>query len=430
VVGRAWDEDVEVAEGRSGASSGCRGREERGGGGEEATRQYSARQRRRQHRGACAAVWLLLSFSSTPSARPPPSQSEPPPQSDHAASPRSSCRALSRSHPPTESRRRNRRTRLHRAEAEHHVCDGRVHVGRAWRVVCGGERARRAADSPLALRHAHPHRCEAMLQLQLRFRVPLELFPPGPAVARAVLAVLSLLARLAPRLLSITLLRPRWTVGVFSALSSSRRSSATRRARRSPSPTDRVRRFVPSALLPLVLRRRHSPAPALAVLALDLDLEHDTPTMDLAAATASAAAAAPPRPLPDELILMVVDQCDHLRPDSARTRALAALCRLARRYHAHAQRVLYSRIELVDENVVWLEPGSLVDALVRKASLRRLVRSVGVSYYSTTVLEVPRVRAALGDLPNVVELRCLGRRRPVGRRRPRAGRHQAPELDN
>jgi len=152
--------------------------------------------------------------------------------------------------------------------------------------------------------------------------------------------------------------------------------------------------------------------------------------MDLAAATASAAAAAPPRPLPDELILMVVDQCDHLRPDSARTRALAALCRLARRYHAHAQRVLYSRIELVDENVVWLEPGSLVDALVRKASLRRLVRSVGVSYYSTTVLEVPRVRAALGDLPNVVELRCLGRRRPVGRRRPRAGRHQAPELDN
>ncbi|GAA5895527.1 hypothetical protein JCM8208_005256 [Rhodotorula glutinis] len=119
--------------------------------------------------------------------------------------------------------------------------------------------------------------------------------------------------------------------------------------------------------------------------------------MDLAAA---AAHTHPPRRLPDELVLMVVDRCNDLRPEWARTRALAALCRLARRYHAHAERLLYSYIRLVDEHAARLERGSLLHALVHNAPLRRHVRSVEVGS-PVHYFPLKRVRHVLENLPNV-----------------------------
>lgn len=56
--------------------------------------------------------------------------------------------------------------------------------------------------------------------------------------------------------------------------------------------------------------------------------------------------------LPDELILEIVEWCDLVRGarpvrlPHERDQTLAALCRLARRSRANAERVLYSRVDL------------------------------------------------------------------------------------
>ncbi|BGP42333.1 hypothetical protein JCM10449v2_006338 [Rhodotorula kratochvilovae] len=82
--------------------------------------------------------------------------------------------------------------------------------------------------------------------------------------------------------------------------------------------------------------------------------------------------------LPDELVLMIIDTCDHLEKDREKT--LAALCRLAKRYKGAAERLLYSRVELQPHGQGQPGvPGTALHTLARRTTLRPYVKSVDLN---------------------------------------------------
>ncbi|TNY21327.1 hypothetical protein DMC30DRAFT_395293 [Rhodotorula diobovata] len=113
----------------------------------------------------------------------------------------------------------------------------------------------------------------------------------------------------------------------------------------------------------------------------------------------------PPRRLPDELVVMIIEWCGHVTL-RMRKRTLAALCRLAKRYKAAAERVLYARVWLVAQGgyrgpsaPIYDEPGEL-DTLVKQPRLRALVKTVEMRIEPGATSDA-RVAAVLRDLPNV-----------------------------
>ncbi|BGP42378.1 hypothetical protein JCM10450v2_006472 [Rhodotorula kratochvilovae] len=107
--------------------------------------------------------------------------------------------------------------------------------------------------------------------------------------------------------------------------------------------------------------------------------------------------------LPDDVVLLVTDTCDHLERDRGKT--LAALCRLAKRYKGAAERVLYSRVELdADSSAAQpVTPGTPLYTLVHVPRLRPYVKSVTLEI-SDEHTKLPPVVDVLSDLKNVEEL--------------------------
>jgi len=120
-----------------------------------------------------------------------------------------------------------------------------------------------------------------------------------------------------------------------------------------------------------------------------------TPTMRARSSTQAAVAARHPFRLSDELALMVVECPDRL-PDE-REQTLAALCRLARRFRANAERVLYSRVDLSSS---W--DGSVMRTLYERPELRPLVKAVDLTFAHSDLDD--RVEQVLRELPNLQEL--------------------------
>ncbi|GAA5910093.1 hypothetical protein JCM8208_000953 [Rhodotorula glutinis] len=110
-----------------------------------------------------------------------------------------------------------------------------------------------------------------------------------------------------------------------------------------------------------------------------------------AAASDPGTPARAPRRLPDELVLMILDWCRHLK--YKRESTLAALCRLSKRYHKDGERLLYTHVEL-------LRDGSVLKPLTVRPWLRRHVKSVYVGIEGQD-LEDARVASVLANLHNV-----------------------------
>ncbi|BGP42358.1 hypothetical protein JCM10449v2_006363 [Rhodotorula kratochvilovae] len=107
--------------------------------------------------------------------------------------------------------------------------------------------------------------------------------------------------------------------------------------------------------------------------------------------------------LPDELVLLVIESCDHLEKDREKT--LAALCRLAKRYREAAERVLYSRVELEADFPAAqpVTPGTPLYTLTYVPRLRPYVKSVTLEIFDEHARLLPVVDL-LSDLKNVEEL--------------------------
>ncbi|BGP50523.1 hypothetical protein JCM10450v2_006442 [Rhodotorula kratochvilovae] len=107
--------------------------------------------------------------------------------------------------------------------------------------------------------------------------------------------------------------------------------------------------------------------------------------------------------LPDDVVLLVIETCDHLEKDRHKT--LAALCRIAKRCKGAAERVLYSRVELeADSSAAQpVTPGTPLHTLVNVPRLRPNVQSVTLEI-SNEHAELPPVVDLLSDLKNVEEL--------------------------
>ncbi|KPV73502.1 uncharacterized protein RHOBADRAFT_45465 [Rhodotorula graminis WP1] len=121
-------------------------------------------------------------------------------------------------------------------------------------------------------------------------------------------------------------------------------------------------------------------------------------TTALAAASDPALPARAPRRLPDELIVMVVEQTRDWDYESN-----AALCRLAKRFQAPAERILYEHVGL--DNAPSERERDIVSALhtlVHYPRFRPYVKSVLLSINGATIADVaPEVLNVLCHLPNV-----------------------------
>ncbi|BGP42279.1 hypothetical protein JCM10450v2_006372 [Rhodotorula kratochvilovae] len=106
--------------------------------------------------------------------------------------------------------------------------------------------------------------------------------------------------------------------------------------------------------------------------------------------------------LPDDVVLLIIDACDLLEKDRGKT--LAALCRLAKRYKAAAERALYSRVKL---RTHWepqpVVPGTALHTLVQESRLRASVKSI-ILRIPDEHAQDPQVASLLEDLPNVEEI--------------------------
>ncbi|BGP42308.1 hypothetical protein JCM10449v2_006313 [Rhodotorula kratochvilovae] len=114
------------------------------------------------------------------------------------------------------------------------------------------------------------------------------------------------------------------------------------------------------------------------------------------------APAIPDAGLPDDVVLLIIDACDHLEKDRGKT--LAALCRLAKRYKEGAEHVLYSRVELrTHREPQPVTPGTPLYTLVHVPRLRPNVKSVTLEI-SDEHARLPPVVDLLQDLNNIEEL--------------------------
>ncbi|GAA5930783.1 hypothetical protein JCM3775_003865 [Rhodotorula graminis] len=123
----------------------------------------------------------------------------------------------------------------------------------------------------------------------------------------------------------------------------------------------------------------------------------------------------PPR-LPVELILEIIEWCDHLA--EKRSATLAALCRLAKSYQHAAEHALYSDVRLSwgdrsgpqPEATDSVPSGLVLHTLVHHARLRPLVKSLEVALHGSEGHH-PEVMSLLGSLPGVESYsteRCPG----------------------
>ena len=113
--------------------------------------------------------------------------------------------------------------------------------------------------------------------------------------------------------------------------------------------------------------------------------------------------------LPDEIILEIIDWCDHLhstRPSSLsreRDEALAALCHLARRFRPAAERTLYSRFKIFA-----LRHDVVLRTLYHRPELRPHVIEVNFHLFGPALeddeFDDEHVAAVLGDLPTVEDV--------------------------
>ncbi|GAA5842113.1 hypothetical protein JCM9279_002790 [Rhodotorula babjevae] len=130
-------------------------------------------------------------------------------------------------------------------------------------------------------------------------------------------------------------------------------------------------------------------------------MQHNPPTAAPAAASGPTSPARAPRRLPDELVLMVAEWCSGLR--YGRDATLATLCRLAKRFKAAVERVLYSSVVLVGGP---LYARSTLNTLVHFPRYRQLVKRVNLSIRCASIADLaPEVISVLCSMPNVEEVR-------------------------
>ncbi|GAA5843081.1 hypothetical protein JCM9279_001855 [Rhodotorula babjevae] len=103
------------------------------------------------------------------------------------------------------------------------------------------------------------------------------------------------------------------------------------------------------------------------------------------------------RRIPDELVLKVITTCNDLAQE--RTRTLASLCRLSKRYRPLASALLYSHVYLSAYDGV--RTGTALHTLLWSPQLRVSVKSVKLSLDDSAVAKEPAIALLLGDLVNV-----------------------------
>ncbi|GAA5842181.1 hypothetical protein JCM9279_002812 [Rhodotorula babjevae] len=143
-------------------------------------------------------------------------------------------------------------------------------------------------------------------------------------------------------------------------------------------------------------------------MTLSPSLPHPPPAPPLLHATRPSR---PPVHLPDEIILDIIDWCDHLdgaRPIQLpyeRNQTLAVVCRLAKRFRANAERVLYSRVAFWSPSAE-----SALHVLYDRPDLRPHVRAVDFAVLDAGLDGDERIAHVMRDLPNLdeVNIRTLG----------------------
>ncbi|KPV73506.1 uncharacterized protein RHOBADRAFT_45469 [Rhodotorula graminis WP1] len=109
------------------------------------------------------------------------------------------------------------------------------------------------------------------------------------------------------------------------------------------------------------------------------------------------------RRLPDELVVMVIDWCDHL--DDKRLGTLAALCRLSKRFTPVAERLLYSDLVLNSYPGEPLNTNSALYALIKHPRLRRLVKKVDLYIENESLDDMSdEIIHVLCGMPNIQDM--------------------------
>lgn len=118
----------------------------------------------------------------------------------------------------------------------------------------------------------------------------------------------------------------------------------------------------------------------------------------------------PPRRLPDELVLMVIESCNGLK--GRRAPILAALCRVANRFKAAAERALYSSVALETDADGQIDDRTPVGAILHRPHLRPYVKRV-TYWQGNADWRNEALYDLVGALPNVDEFAGAMSRDPL-----------------